>query len=86
VAERRRSAEKGGAMSDKPGPFAGWTKRDWIAFVICLGLGISLTESVGQAIRPPLDFWPAFAIKVAAGGIAVIVAWVIWGRLIRPRL
>jgi hypothetical protein len=73
-------------LGNKPGPFAGWTTRDWIAFGICIGLAITVTDAVDQAIRPPMDFWPAFAIKVVTGGVVALVASVIWARLIRPRL
>ena len=67
------------------GPFAGWAKRDWIAFWVCIAIGIGVTEAVGESVRPALDFWPAFAVKVVAGGAAVLVAWAVWARLIRPK-
>jgi len=73
-------------MGNAQGPFAGWAKRDRIAFWVCIGLGVSVAEAVGEAVRPSLAFRPAFAVKVAAGDVAVIVAWVIWVRLFRPRL
>ena len=72
-------------MAGGPGPFAGWAKRDKIAFPVCIVIGLGVTEAVGEAVRPALDFWPSFAVKVAAGWAAVMVAWVIWVRLIRPK-
>lgn len=73
-------------MVDSPSPFDGWRSRDWIALLVCVGLGFSVTETVDQALRPSLGFWPAFGIKSAAGAVAAFVALAIWGRLIRPRL
>jgi len=73
-------------MAEGLGPFAGWAKRDWIAFWVCIGVGMSVTEVVGEAVRPSLDFWPTFAVKVAAGGFATLIASIIWARFIRPRL
>ena len=44
-------------MTEKPGMFPGWwTKRDKIAFVVCIAVGISITEGGGEAIRPQMDF------------------------------
>ena len=33
-------------MAESPGPFAGWAKRDWIAFWVCIGVGMSVTEGL----------------------------------------
>jgi hypothetical protein len=60
-----------------------WTRRDKIAFAVCIAVGISITDAVGESVRPPLDFWAAFAVKVAAGWVAGIATWVIWWRFIR---
>lgn len=67
------------------GPFAGWAKRDWIAFWVCIAIGVGVTEAVGEATRPALGFWPAIGVKIAAGGVAVIVAWVVWVKFVRPK-
>lgn len=74
-----------GQLPGQSGPFAGWAKRDWLAFWVCMAIGIGVTEAVGASVRPALDFWPALAVKVAAGGAAVLVAWAAWARLIRPK-
>ncbi len=70
-------------MGEGPKPLAGWPTHNWIAVLICVGLGIGVTEAVGAAVRPPLDFWPAFAIKVAAGGAVTILALAVWSLLAR---
>ena len=75
-------------MGDGPKPLSEWgTTRDWVAVAVSVGLCIGVSEAVGEAVRPSLDFWPAFAVKVAAGTVTMIAALMVWLRLIRrPRL
>jgi hypothetical protein len=73
-------------MAESQEPFDWRAKRDWIAFLVCFGIGMIVTEVVGEAVLPSLGFWPTFAVKVAAGGAVTIAALMVWMRLIRPRL
>lgn len=72
-------------MAGGLGPFAGWAKRDWIAFSVAIAVGMAVMEGVKEAAGDSLGYWPLIAVRVVAGGVAVIVAWVIWARLIRPK-
>jgi hypothetical protein len=52
-------------------PLAGW---------ICITIvGIAVAEAVGEAVRPSLEFWLAFVVKVAAGGAGAAIAGIaVW--------
>lgn len=67
------------------GPFAGWARRDWIAFWVCLAVGMAVMEGVKEAAGDSLGFWLLIAVRIAAGGAAVLVAWAVWARVIRPK-
>ena len=62
------------------GKIVGWKLDtvDWVGIVVCVVIGTSVTDVVGRQVDPQMDFWPAFGIKVAAGGavaVALIAAW-----------
>ena len=56
---------------------------DWVGVVVCVVLGISTSEVVGRQVHLVLDFWPAFGIKVAAGGAVAVVLLSVWLGVIR---
>ncbi|HVS39179.1 MAG TPA: hypothetical protein VMS17_26715 [Gemmataceae bacterium] len=67
-----------GYMADdsRPPKATGWllSLRYWI----CIAIGIAAAEAVGDAVQPSLGFWPAFAIKIAAGGAGALIAALVW--------
>ena len=58
-------------------------KVDWIGVVVCVLIGITVTDIVGRQLQDKMDFWPAFGIKVAVGGVVGLIGLVIWLGLIR---
>ncbi len=56
---------------------------DWVGIVACVVIGICVTEAVGSRVHPVMEFWPAFGIKVAAGGIVTLVLLAVWLGIIR---
>jgi hypothetical protein len=59
-----------------PTPTDGW--RAYLGHAACVVIGIVVAHAVGEAIQPSLSFWPAFAVKVAAGGAVAIGAFLVW--------
>ena len=56
----------------QPPPAPGGRFPFALADVICVAVGIAVADAVGEAVRSSLDFWPAFAVKVAAGGAVAL--------------
>lgn len=73
-------------MAGESEPFAEWARRDWIAFAICIAISMAVMDGIKEAAGDSLGFWPMIAVRIAAGAVAFVVAYVSWGRLIRPKL
>lgn len=58
---------------------------DWVGVVACVIIGTSVTEAVGSWVHTTMDFWPAFGIKVAAGGAVTLVLLAVWLGVIRRK-
>lgn len=58
---------------------------DWVGIVVCIVIGNSVTEAVGRYVHPEMDFWPAFGIKVAAGGVVAVALLAVWLGILRRK-
>lgn len=58
---------------------------DWIGLFVCFAIGSGVADAVGRRLDPATDFWPAFGIKVAAGGAVGVAAVAVWLGVIRRK-
>lgn len=58
---------------------------DWAGVVACVLVGISVVDAVGEYVHPRMDFWPAFGIKVAAGGAVNLGLLAVWLGVVRRK-
>lgn len=58
-----------------------FTNRISWGMIIFIVVGITVQDIVAENLPSTMSFWPRFAIKVAAGFIAIMIAVGVW-RLI----
>ncbi len=58
---------------------------DWACILVCVLVGIGVTEVVGEQVHHHMDFWPAFGIKVAAGGAVALGLLAVWLGVVRRK-
>ena len=49
-----------------------------LGMVICFVIVVAVTDAVREGVRNSLDFWPAYAVEVVAGGAAALASFAVW--------